>query len=68
MSPSREAAHWEALQARAHLPEAQEEIRREIRRGVIRVVPAAGGGIRIIPQPEGPPAVEAMPPTGRDPA
>jgi hypothetical protein len=43
------ASHWEALQASAHLPETQDIIRREIRRGTIRVTPASGGGIRIVP-------------------
>ena len=42
-------SRWATLQAKAHLPEAQAIIRREIARGAIRVVPASGGGIRIIP-------------------
>jgi hypothetical protein len=37
-----------ALQAKAHLPEVQAIIRREIACGTIRVAPAPGGGIRII--------------------
>jgi hypothetical protein len=44
-----DAARLEHLQANAHLPEVQEEIRRGIRLGTIRVVPMPGGGIRIIP-------------------
>ena len=43
------AAYWGNLQAKAHLPEIQTVIRQEVYRGTIRVVPAAGGGIRIIP-------------------
>jgi hypothetical protein len=43
------AAHWATRQARAHLPEVQPIIRREIYGGNIRVVPAPSGGIRIIP-------------------
>ena len=49
MRPESAASRWETLQAKAHLPEAQDIIRREISRGEIRVVPAPGGGIRIIP-------------------
>jgi hypothetical protein len=44
-----EISQWGALQAKAHLPEVQAIIRREIFRGTIRVVPAPGGRIRIIP-------------------
>src|SRR5206468_12243934 len=43
------SSHWGALQAKAHLPEVQAIIRREIFRGNIRVVPVPRGGIRIIP-------------------
>ena len=52
MGIRRESAtsHWGALQAKAHLPEVQAIIRREIFRGTIRVAPAPGGGIRIIPK------------------
>jgi hypothetical protein len=42
-------SHWGVLQAKSHLPEVQAIIRREISRGTIRVVPAPGSGIRIIP-------------------
>jgi hypothetical protein len=48
MRPEPRASRWESLQAKAHLPEVQAMIRREISRGEIRVVPASGGGIRII--------------------
>jgi hypothetical protein len=41
--------HWRGLEAEADRPEIQELIRREIRRGTIRVVPAPEGTIRIIP-------------------
>ena len=47
--PEFTASRWATLQAKAHLPETQAVIRREISRGIIRVVPAPGGGIRIIP-------------------
>jgi hypothetical protein len=43
------AAYWGNLQAKAHLPEIQAIIRQEVYRDTIRVVRAAGGGIRIIP-------------------
>ncbi len=49
MRPEKAASRWEILQAKAHLPEVQARIRSEISRGEIRVVPAPGGGIRIIP-------------------
>lgn len=35
---------WEELEAQADRPEVQELIRREIRRGTIRVAPKPGGG------------------------
>jgi hypothetical protein len=49
MKPESTRSPWEILAAKAHLPEAQAIIRREISRGEIRVVPAPGGGIRIVP-------------------
>jgi hypothetical protein len=49
MKPESVANRWEMLQARAHLPQVQDIIRGEISRGTIRVVPAPGGGIHIIP-------------------
>ena len=49
MRPKLAGSRWGALQARAQFPEVQEIIRNEISRGTIRVVPAAGGGICIIP-------------------
>jgi hypothetical protein len=52
---------WEALQAKAHLPEVQAIIRREIARGEIRVVPAPGGKIRIIPINDDSPIEEPAP-------
>jgi hypothetical protein len=48
MRPESAASRWETLQVKAHLPEVQALIRREIASGEIRVVPAPGGGIRII--------------------
>jgi hypothetical protein len=41
---------WGELAARADEPWAQEQIRRGIVSGAIRVVPAPGGGIRILPK------------------
>jgi hypothetical protein len=49
MRPEFTGSRWATLQAEAHLLETQAVIRREISRGIIRVVPAPGGGIRIIP-------------------
>jgi hypothetical protein len=49
MKPESSANRWEMLQVRAHLPQVRAIIRGGISRGTIRVVPAPGGGIRIIP-------------------
>jgi hypothetical protein len=49
MEPESTSSRWATLEAQAHLPEVQAVIRREIMHGDIRVVPAPGGGIRIIP-------------------
>jgi hypothetical protein len=43
---------WRSLEAGAHQSEVQEQIRREIRKGTIRVLPGPDGGIRIIPIPD----------------
>jgi hypothetical protein len=58
MRPEQAASRWESLQVKAHLPEVQALIRREISRGEIRVVPAPGGGIRIIGESETSPLEE----------
>jgi hypothetical protein len=58
MRPEQVASRWESLQVKAHLPEVQAMIRREISRGEIRVVPAPGGGIRIIRESETGPVEE----------
>jgi hypothetical protein len=49
MRPESAGSRWETLQATAHLHEVQPVIRRGVFCGAIRVVPAAGGGIRISP-------------------
>ena len=41
-------SRWEPLQVKSHVSEARANIRRGISRGVLRVVPAAGGGNRMI--------------------
>ena len=58
---ARPTYYWGNLQAKAHLPDIQAIIRQEIYRGTIRVVPAAGGGIRIIPT-DGSTVEESEPP------
>jgi hypothetical protein len=64
MRPESAGSRWETLQATAHLPEVQAILRRGIARGAIRVVPATGGGIRIIPVTDDSPfpALEPAPP------
>ena len=47
------ARRWDELAARAHEPWAQEELRRGIHAGEIRVAPAPGGGVRIVRSPKG---------------
>jgi hypothetical protein len=42
-------AYWKFLETHADRAEIQEEIRREIRKGTIRVIPGPRG-IRIVPQ------------------
>ncbi len=49
MTPRDQAARWAALQAHADRPGVQEEIGRAIRSRAIRVAPAPGGGIVIMP-------------------
>jgi hypothetical protein len=44
------ARRWGDLAESAHEPWAQAEIRRGNRAGAIRVAPAPGGGIRILPK------------------
>ena len=58
MRPEPAASRWDNLQLKAHLPEVQAIIRREIARGEIRVMPAPGGGIRIIPEIDSSPVHE----------
>jgi hypothetical protein len=53
MSPQSDEERRRHLEAHSDQPEAQEEIRREIRAGKIRVIPGAGGKVRIIPTPRG---------------
>lgn len=59
--PESAGSSWETLQAKAHLPEVQSTIRREISHGTIRVVPAPGGCIRIIPANGTSPVEEPVP-------
>jgi hypothetical protein len=42
-------SRWKDLEAKAHLPEVQAIIRREIFRGTIRIAPTPSGAIRIVP-------------------
>ncbi len=49
MARSRDDAYWRDLESHAHLPEVQEIIREEIRKGTIRVHPRPDGSIRIVP-------------------
>ena len=49
MQPGSARSPWEDLRAKAHLPEVQALIHAAITRGEIRVAPAPGGGICIIP-------------------
>jgi hypothetical protein len=64
MKPESAGSRWETLQATAHRPEVQAIIRRGMARGTILVVPAAGGGIGIIPTTDDSPfqALEPAPP------
>jgi hypothetical protein len=41
-------SRWGHLAAHARLPEVQETIRQEMRKGTIRVRPRSGGGIQIV--------------------
>ena len=58
MVPQPDAARLSHLQANAHRTDVQEEIRREIHAGTVRVVPL-GTGIAIVPA--GPPAHFVLP-------
>ena len=49
MARSGDDAYWQDLEAHARLPEAQEVIRQEIKKGTIRVRPNPDGTIRIVP-------------------
>jgi hypothetical protein len=49
MEPQVEVVRWRDLEAQSDRPEVQQRIRREIRKGRIRVRPRPDGGIRIIP-------------------
>jgi hypothetical protein len=51
MAPRSDDERREHLEAHSDRPEVQEEIRREIRAGKIRVIPGVDGKIRIIPSP-----------------
>jgi hypothetical protein len=64
MRPESAGSRREPLQARSLLPDVQAIIRHGICCGTIRVVPAAGGGIRTIPTTDNRPceALETSPP------
>jgi hypothetical protein len=49
MTPPESKPDWKELEAEADRPEIQQQIREAIRRGVIRVLPAGPGKIRIVP-------------------
>jgi hypothetical protein len=49
MARSGDEADWRDLEAHAHVPEVQELIRQEMRKGTIRVRPNPDGSIRIVP-------------------
>ena len=49
MARSGDDAYWRDLESHAHLPEVQEIIREEIKKGTIRVRPNPDGSIRIVP-------------------
>ena len=65
MIDQRDEARWRELELNADLPDVQEVIRQEIRRGTIRVRPTRVGGILIVPvgihRTEEPIEVEAPP-------
>jgi hypothetical protein len=65
MRPS-DVSGWERLQDEADRPEVQEEIRRRIREGLIRIRPGPDGRIRIIPAGPTPaePGTPAIPASG----
>ena len=46
---SGDEADWRDLEAKTHVPEVQEFIRQEVRKGTIRVRPNPDGSIRIVP-------------------
>ena len=49
MARSGDEADWRDLESQTHVPEVQELIRQEMRKGTIRVRPNVDGGIRIVP-------------------
>ena len=48
MLPQSDTAYWSSLEANAHRPDVQEQIREAIRAGTIRVIPE-GAGVKIVP-------------------